>query len=109
VRQCEKPVEHPQLMHDFQGRGMQRVSAKVTQEIRVLFEYEHWDTGPGKQEPEHHPRRPPARDAAAHADRVRCHASCPHNGKPVIPFEQGTPVPFTISRFSGSSLSRMNT
>ena len=54
VRTLQKLVEQPQLAHDLECRGVDRIPAEVAQEIGVLFENENRDPGPGEQEAEHH-------------------------------------------------------
>ncbi len=45
---------------------MNGVPAEVTQEVTVLLQHGHLDSGPGQQDAEHHPGRTPAYDAARH-------------------------------------------
>ena len=44
---------------------MDRVPAKVAEEVGVLLEDDHVDGGPGQEEAEHHPGRAAADDTAA--------------------------------------------
>ena len=69
VRQLEELLEQPELVHQFERRGMDGVAAKVAQEIRVLLEHDDIDAGARQQEAEHHPGRPAAGNAASGADR----------------------------------------
>src|ERR1700681_2496030 len=65
MRATQELIENSKLVHQFRGRGMYRVPAKITQKIRVLLQDPHTHAGARKQEPRNHPRRSPARDAAA--------------------------------------------
>src|SRR5260370_41213558 len=65
MRALQELVEQPQLVHDLQGRRMDRIAAEIPQEIGMLFENQNRDPGSGKKEAEHHTRRSAARDAAA--------------------------------------------
>jgi hypothetical protein len=65
MRTAQKVFEQPQLVHQFQSRGVDRISAEIPQEIGVLLKNENRDPGSGKQESEHHTGRPATRDAAA--------------------------------------------
>jgi hypothetical protein len=85
VRQAEEPLEHAQLVHDLEGRGVNRVAAEVAQEVGVLLE--HDDVGPGtrQQQPERHSGRAAARDAAPDRDafaRRRAHSGPSSPGRP---------------------------
>ena len=68
MRPPEKIVEDAQLIHQLERGGMDRVAAKIPQEIRMLFQYYDRDTSASQQEPEHHPRRTTAHDAALRLD-----------------------------------------
>src|SRR5260370_40246293 len=65
MRALQELVEQPQLVHDLQGRRVDRIAAEIPQEIGMLFENQNRDPGSGKKEAEHHTRRSAARDAAA--------------------------------------------
>src|SRR5262245_41515072 len=54
MRQPQELVEHPQLMHQLQRGRMDGVAAKVAEEVPVLFEHDHLNSGAGQQQPEHH-------------------------------------------------------
>src|SRR5262249_47342436 len=58
--------EQPELVHDLERRGVNRVATKVAQEVRVLFEHDDTDPGPGQEQAEHHSRRAASDDAARH-------------------------------------------
>src|SRR5574341_1931780 len=47
-------AEQSELGHYLERRGMQRVAAKVAQEVRVLLERQRLDAGPREQQAEHH-------------------------------------------------------
>ena len=73
MRTRQKGLEQTQLMHDLQGRGVDRVAAEVAQEVAVFFEHEHRDPGTRQQKTEHDPSRAAAGDAAGDAMRLVCH------------------------------------
>jgi hypothetical protein len=72
MRQLQKIIDQPQLLHDHQGRGMHGVAAKVAQKIRVLLQNDGLDAGPSQQKPQHHAGRSTAGDTALNSQRV-CH------------------------------------
>ena len=76
VRQLEEFVEQAELVHHLERRGMDRVAAKVAQEVGVLLQHHDVDAGARQQEAEHHAGRPAADDAAARVER-RSHADQP--------------------------------
>ena len=49
MRQLEKLVEQSQLVHHFQSRRMNRIAAKIAQEIAVLFQHQDFDAGARQQ------------------------------------------------------------
>src|SRR5438128_799338 len=65
VRSLQKLVEQPQLAHDLEGRGVDRIPPEIAQEISMFFENENREPGSGEQEAEHHTGGAPACDAAA--------------------------------------------
>ena len=67
MRQGEKGVEEPQLMHHFERRGVDRVAAEVAQKVAVLFHHRDIDPGARQEKPEHHPGRTAAGNGAGHA------------------------------------------
>src|SRR5271166_54052 len=69
MRPLQKIIKEAELMDDFERRGVNRVAAKIAQEVGVLFENEDRDPGSRQQETEHHPCRAAAGDAAAHRNR----------------------------------------
>ena len=77
VRKHQELVEQPEFVHDLEGRGMDRVAAKIPQEVRVLFQHGHFHALPGEKQPQHHARRPAAGDAAAHGHCFIGHRHAP--------------------------------
>jgi hypothetical protein len=63
VRQVQQLLQPPQLANHLQRRGVQRVAAKITQEIGVLFQHHDLDPGPRQQQPQHQPGRAAPGDA----------------------------------------------
>src|SRR5215469_9563667 len=55
VRQGEKFVQQPELEHQFQCRGVNRVAAEITQEVRVLLQHCDADASAREEKSEHHP------------------------------------------------------
>src|SRR4051794_1810963 len=64
VRQREKRIEQAKLVHDLQGRRVDRVAAEIAQEIAVFLEYDDIDPGARQEEARHHPGRTAADDRA---------------------------------------------
>jgi hypothetical protein len=62
VRPFEEFLQEAQFVHQFQGRRVNRVTAKITEEVTVFFQNENVDSGPCQQEAQHHPRRSAADD-----------------------------------------------
>src|ERR1700676_55409 len=52
-------------MHQFQGRRMDRVAAKIAQKIGVLFQNQNFHTRAGEQKTEQHAGWPATDDATA--------------------------------------------
>ena len=63
VRTLQKIVEQPQLAHDLECRGVDRIAAEVAQEIGMLFEHRDIHAGTGQEKPQYHPGRAAAGDA----------------------------------------------
>ena len=82
VRQAQELVEKSQFLHDVERRGMDRVAAKVAQEIGVLLEHHDVDAGARQQKSQHHPRRPAAGDAATCGNRRIAQGRLPIAGAP---------------------------
>ncbi len=70
VREPQELVEQPELVQHLERRRMDRVTAEVPQEVRVLLEHHDRHPGARQQEPEHHPRRATADDAALDREGV---------------------------------------
>src|SRR5580692_9044013 len=89
VRALQKLVEQPQLVHDLEGRGVDRIPPEIAQEVGMLFENQNRDPGSGKKEAEHHTRRSAACDAAAdrnlgiHHDPLSPNSPRPHRTRPI--------------------------
>ena len=60
VRSLQKPLEHAEFGKNFHGRGVDCVPPEIAEEIGVLFQHEHFDSGSGEQQPGHHTGRPAA-------------------------------------------------
>ena len=65
----EPVVKQPKLVHHLERRGMDRVAAKIAQEVGMLLEHRDVDAGAREQKAEHHAGRPAVDDAAAHVGR----------------------------------------
>jgi hypothetical protein len=70
MRTLQKLVQNPEFVHDFEGRGVNGVSAKITQEVGVFFEHHNIHAGPGKKESQHDAGRTTSGDATTGLDRV---------------------------------------
>jgi hypothetical protein len=79
----QKLVEKPQLAHDLECRGVDRIPAEIPQEIGMLFENENGDPGSGEQKPEHHTGGAPAGDAAANRN-LAIHHDIPAHLTPLL-------------------------
>ncbi len=71
VRQLEKFLQQPELMHEFERGRMNRVAAEIAVEIGVLLEHRHVHAGAGQQIAAHHSRRTAAHNDAARSDLRR--------------------------------------
>src|SRR2546421_8994234 len=78
MRQFQERIEQAELVHDLQGRGMDRVAAEITEEISVPLDHDGSDAGARQQKPEHDSSRPAAGDAA-------CRLQCVQIAIPVLP------------------------
>ena len=65
----KKLLQDPELVHQLERGRVDRVAAKVAQEVRVLLQHQHRHPGPGQEQAQHHAGGPAARDAAP--DRPR--------------------------------------
>src|SRR5262249_48679026 len=54
MRETQELIEHPQLMQQLQRGRMDGVTAKITEEIPVLFQDYHLNAGTGEEQPNHH-------------------------------------------------------
>jgi hypothetical protein len=72
--QLAQPVHHPQ------GRGVNRVAAKVAQEIGVLFQHRHADARPRQQVAQHQPRRAAAGNRAGGRQPLHARTMRPAGG-----------------------------
>ena len=64
VRQLEKIVQQPQLVHYFQRGWMHGVAAKIAEEVGVLFQDDNFHSGTRQQVPQHYTGRPATHNAA---------------------------------------------
>jgi hypothetical protein len=62
----QKVRQKAEFVHQFQRRRVDRVAAEVAQEVSVFLQNDDVYARPCEQEPQHHPRRTTARDAALH-------------------------------------------
>ena len=71
VRELEELGQEAELVHHFEGRGMNRVAAEIAQEVAMLFHHHDLDAGAREEISEHHPGRPAAGDGASGVDRLQ--------------------------------------
>jgi hypothetical protein len=71
--QPKKLIEQPELVHHLESRGMDGIAAKIAQEVRMLFEHQHFDARPREEVSQHHARWPTAGNAAPDGDLLRRH------------------------------------
>ena len=64
VRTGQEPVQHAEFVHDLKGRRVNGVTAKIAQEVGMLFQDDNIDPGTRQQEARHHSSRPTTGDAA---------------------------------------------
>src|SRR5215470_12295159 len=57
MRTLEKLLQHAQLMHYLQSRGMNGVPAEIAQEVSVFLQNQDLDSGASQQIPQHHSSR----------------------------------------------------
>ena len=62
MRQLQQIVETAEVMHQLEGRGMDRVAAEIAEEIRVLFQHLHLAARSREQQAGHDSRWSPAGD-----------------------------------------------
>ncbi len=63
MRQGQKIVEPSQFEEQLQRRRMDRIAAKVAEEIRIFLEHGYVDSGTRQQHAEHHAAGAPSDDA----------------------------------------------
>ena len=66
MRTLQKLLQQPELVHDFERRGVDRVAPEVAQKIGVLFEHQNRNPRSSEQKPQHHAGGAAAGDAAPH-------------------------------------------
>src|ERR1700728_858110 len=74
---------------------MDRIAPEIAQEIAVLFQHDHLDTGTPKQVAEHHPRRAAAGDADSRCDFF---GRGVHRVPPLAWTNAGTVAPLILER-----------
>jgi hypothetical protein len=70
MRAFQELVQNTEFMHNLECGGMDRIPAKITQEIGVLLEHEHIDAHTRKKKTRHHAGRATSSNAAASVDHV---------------------------------------
>jgi len=68
VWKLQEIIEKAKVMQDFERGGMDSVTSKIAQKIRVFFENQHFDAGAGEEISEHHSCRAATGDAATHVE-----------------------------------------
>jgi hypothetical protein len=61
----QKFIQQTQFIYHFKSRRMNRIAAKIAQEISVLFEHCDFDSRPREQKTQHHSGGTSACNAAA--------------------------------------------
>lgn len=59
MRSPQEFLKQAELVHQLQGRGVDRVAAEIAQEIAVFFEDQNGDPGAAQEEAQHHAGRTP--------------------------------------------------
>ena len=77
VWEFQELIQQTQLMHQLKRRRMDRVVAKIAQEIRMFFQHDDIDAGAREQEAEHHAGRTAANDATTGREMFRIHVIAP--------------------------------
>ena len=62
VLDLQQLIEPAELVEQVESRGMNRVTAKIAEEVLVLLQHGHLDARPGKQHSDKYSCRPPAND-----------------------------------------------
>ena len=71
MRQLEKLLQQPELVHELEGGRMNGVAAKIAVEIGVFLQHDHVHTGARQQVTAHHSSRSATDDDATNADESR--------------------------------------
>jgi hypothetical protein len=71
--EVEQPVRETELGHYLHGRGVERVSAEVPEEVSMLLEHEYVDPLARQHEPEHRPGRAAADHTARDSSGIERH------------------------------------
>ena len=77
MRPAQELGEQAELVHDLEGRGMDRVAAEIAQKVGVLFEHQDRNAGAGQQQPEHHSGGSTSGDAATNGKLAIGHREFP--------------------------------
>jgi hypothetical protein len=67
MRPLQKAFEQAELIHYFECRRMNRIAAKIAQEIAMLLQNNHIDARSRQKICGHHPSGTPANDATSSA------------------------------------------
>ncbi len=71
VRAFQELVQQSELVHHFERRRVNRVAAKVAEEVAMFLEHDDVHAGAGEQIAEHHPGGAAAGNAASRARQAR--------------------------------------
>ncbi len=66
VGQLQQIFQQPKFVQNFERGGMNRVPAKIPQEVGVLLQDKHINAGASQPQSQHHSGRTASRDAAVH-------------------------------------------
>lgn len=80
MRSLQERAQEAELPHQLQGRRMDGVSAKITQEVRRFLEHDDLDACTGEQEATHHAGGPATGDQTG--GRLRLHDRSPDVQRP---------------------------
>ena len=86
VWELQELIQQTQLVHQLKRRRMDRVAAKIAQEIRMFFQHHDIDARAREQEAEHHAGRTAANDATTGREIFRIHEIAP---SPALPARFG--------------------
>ena len=70
MRAFQELVQNTEFMHNLECGWMDRIPAKITQEIGVLFEHENIDARARKKKTQHHAGRATSSNAATSVNRL---------------------------------------